>query len=169
MFDILEYSYYFNYSAISSVTVGQITALHVGASYLDSSLKIFSFVKDTKEKKNLLQQAIKATRENALSCIFVSDESEDSDIEDIGESHDSDVASKKTKYDPFAEFRNAALDMRKEIGHGSIADVEEGLRRCNSIAGVSLQQPDAVRSVFDPLLWWGQQRYSFLILPSMTV
>ena len=44
------------------------------------------------------------------------------------------------------------------------ADVEEELRCYHSIAGVSLQQLDAVRSVFDPLLWWGQQRYSFSIL-----
>ena len=98
---------------------------------------------------------------------FVTDESEDNDIEDIGESPDSDVASKKTKYDPFAEFRNATLDTRQETGHESKnfeADVEEELRHYNSIAGVSLQQPDAVRSVFDPLLWWGQQRYSFPIL-----
>ena len=53
-----------------------ITALHVGASYLDPSLKTFSFVKDTRERKNLLQQTVKAARENALSCIFVTDESE---------------------------------------------------------------------------------------------
>ena len=29
---------------------------------------------------------------------------------------------------------------------------------------MDLQQPDAVRSVFDPLLWWGQQSYNFPIL-----
>ena len=44
------------------------------------------------------------------------------------------------------------------------ADVEEELRHYNSIARVGLQQPDAVKSVFDPLLWWDQQRYSFPIL-----
>ena len=51
-----------------------ITALHVAESYLDSSLKIFSFVNNTKEWKNLLEQAVKATRENALSCISVADD-----------------------------------------------------------------------------------------------
>ena len=144
-----------------------ITALHVAALYFDQSLKTFSFVNNTREQKNLLEQAVKAARENALSCISVADESEDSDIDDVGESSDNDVASKKTKYDPFAEFRNAALDMSKGTRHESKdfeADVEEELRCYNSIAGVSLQQPDAVRSVFDPLLCWGQQRYSFPIL-----
>ena len=34
--------------------------------------------------------------------------------------------------------------------------------------GVNLQQPDAVRSVFDTLLWWGQQSYTFLILSCLT-
>ena len=143
-----------------------ITALHVAASYLDPSVKTFSFVNNIRERKNLLEQAVKAARENALSCICVTDESEDSDIEDIGESSDNDVASKKTKYDPFAEFRNAALDMSKGTCHESkdfAADVEE-LRRYNSIAGVGLQQPDAVGSVLDHLVWWGQQRYSFPIL-----
>ena len=135
------------------------------------SILSWSILKDllvnNREQKNLLQQAVKATRENALSCISVADESEDSDIKDIGDSSDNDVASKKTKYDPFAEFRNAALDTSKGTCHESKdfeADVEEELRHYNSIAGISLQQPDAVRSVFDPLLWWGQQRHSFPIL-----
>ena len=44
------------------------------------------------------------------------------------------------------------------------ADVNAEFRRYNSISSVDLQQPDAVRSVFDPLLWWGQQSYNFLIL-----
>ena len=65
-----------------------ITALHVGASYFDPSLKTFLFAKDSRERKNLLQQVVKAARENAY---FVTDESEDSDIECIGESPDSDV------------------------------------------------------------------------------
>ena len=29
---------------------------------------------------------------------------------------------------------------------------------------MDLQHPDTVRSVFDPLLWWGQQSYNFPIL-----
>ena len=35
-----------------------ITAVHVAASYLDPSLKIFSFINNTKEWKNLLEQAV---------------------------------------------------------------------------------------------------------------
>ena len=57
--------------------------------------------------------------------------------------------------------------MSKRSGHTSTdfeADVEEEFRHYNSIAEVSLQQPDAVRSVFDPLMWWGQHRYTFSIL-----
>ena len=146
-----------------------VTALHVAASYLDPSLKT-SFLNNTRERKNLLEQGVKAARENALSCIFVTDESEDSEIKDIGESSGNDVASKKTKYDPFAEFRNADLDTSKGTCCESKdfeADVEEELRCYNSIAEVGLQQPNAVRSVFDPLLWRGQQRYSFPILSCM--
>ena len=60
-----------------------ITALHVAASYLDPSLKSFSFVKDAAERKNLLEQAVQTAKENALSCILVTDDqSGDSDIED---------------------------------------------------------------------------------------
>ena len=154
-------------SALDGKMWVDINALHVAASYLDPSLKSFSFVKNTRERKNLLEQAVQAIRENAVSYagILVTDESGDSDIEDTAESPDSDGASKKAKYDPFAEFRNAVLDTRS--GHASTdyeADVDDEFRRYNSISGVSLQQPDAVRSVFDPLLWWGKQRLSFPIL-----
>ena len=141
-------------SALDGKMWVDINALHVAASYLDPSLKSFSFVKDTRERKNLLEQAVQAIRENA--------ESGDSDIEDTAESPDNDGASKKAKYDPFAEFRNIVLDTRS--GHASTdyeADVDDEFRRYNSISGVSLQQPDAVRSVFDPLLWWGKWRLSF--------
>ena len=112
--------------------------LHVAASYLDPSLKSFSFVKNTREWKNLLEQAVQAIRENAVSYagILVTDKSEDSDTEGTAKSPDNDVASKKVKYDPFAEFRNVALG-----GHASTdfeADVEEEFQHYNSIAGVGL-------------------------------
>lgn len=88
----------------------------------------------------------------------------DSDIEDTAaEAHDNNIASKKAKFDPFAEFRNAALDTSKRSDHAFKdfeVDIEEEFQCYSSIAGVSLQQPEAVRSVFDPLLWWGQQMYS---------
>ena len=142
-------------SALDGKMWVDINALHVAASYLDPSLKSFSFVKDTKEQKNLLEQAVQAIREIAVSYagILVTDESGDSDIEDTAEGPNNDGASKKAKYDPFAEFRNAVLDTRS--GHASTdyeADVDDEFQRYNSISGVSLQQPDAVRSVFDPLL-----------------
>jgi len=70
---------------------------------------------------------------------------------------------KKTKYDPFAEFRNVASGTSKCGGHVSDIDNAEFLRY-SSIIGVDLQQPDAVRSVFDPLLCWGQQSFNFPIL-----
>ena len=58
---------------------------------------------------------MQAVRENAVSYpdILVTDESEDSDTKGTAESPNSDVASKKAKCDPFAEFRNAALDTSK--------------------------------------------------------
>jgi len=61
-----------------------ITALHVAASYLDPSLKSFSFVKDGKQR-NLLEQVTQAARENGIhfNGILVSDESDTSDLEDM--------------------------------------------------------------------------------------
>jgi len=148
-----------------------ITALHVAASYLDPSLKSFSFVKDGKERRNLLEQATQAARENLIhfNGILVSDESDTSDLEDMtatAESPDNETSVKKTIYDSFAEFRNMASGTSKCSGHVSDfeADVDAEFRRYSSITGVDLQQPDAVRSVFDPLLWWGQQSFNFLIL-----
>jgi len=43
-----------------------VTALHIAASYLDPSLKSFSFVKDGKEWRNLLEQATQAAWKNAM-------------------------------------------------------------------------------------------------------
>ena len=141
-------------------------------SYLDPSLKSFSFVKDAKEWKNLFEQAEQATRENAMSYagILVTDDSEGSDIEDGttgGHSNrEDDVATTKAKYDPIADFRKVVTGNSKSSGHTSDfeTDVKAEFQHYNSITGVNLQQPDAVRSVFDPLLWWGQQSYNFPIL-----
>ena len=148
-----------------------ITTLHVAASYLDPSLKSFSFVKDGKERRNLLEQAVQAARENAMHSngILVSDDSDTSDLEDMtvtAECPDNETSTKKAKYDPFAEFRNVASGTTKSSGHGSDfeADVDAEFHRYNSITVVDLQQPDAVRSVFDPLLWWGQQSFNVSIL-----
>ena len=108
-------------SALDGKMWVDITALHVAASSLDPSLKSFSFVKDATERKNLLEQAVQAAKENALSCILVTDDHlGDSDIEGTAaEAHDNDIAFKKAKFDPFAEFRNAALDTSKRSDHAS--------------------------------------------------
>ena len=149
-----------------------VTAIHVAASYLDPSLKSFSIVKDAREWKNLLEQAEQAARENAMSYagILVTDDSEGSDIEDgtTGEHSDREdgVATKKAKCYPFAEFRNVVTGNPKSSHHTSDfeADVKAEFRHYNSVTDVNLQQLNAVRSVFDPLLWWGQQSYNFPIL-----
>ena len=156
-----------------------ITALHVAASYLDPSLKSFSFVKDGKELRNLLKQAVQAARENAMhfNGILVSDDSDTSDLEDMTasdledtsdledktERSDNETSTKKAKYDPFAEFRNVASSTSKSSGHVSDfeADVDAEFRHYNPITVVDLQQPDAVRSVFDPLLWWDSRALTF--------
>jgi len=42
--------------------------------------------------------------------------------------------------------------------------VHEEKKHYKSMGGVSLHQPNAVRIIFDPLVWWGEQRYNFPIL-----
>jgi len=89
--------------------------------------------------------------------ILVSDDSDSSDLEDITatmDRTDNKSSAKKAKYDPFTEFRNIAPSNRKSSGHVSDfeADFDGEFRRYNSITSIDLQQPDAVRSVFDPLL-----------------
>ena len=83
-------------SALDGKLWVDMNALHVAASYLDSSLKSFSFVKNIRERKNLLEQAVQV-RENAVSYagILVTDKSEDSDTEGTVKSPNNDVASKK--------------------------------------------------------------------------
>ena len=65
---------------------------------------------------------------------------------------DNETSTEKAKYDPFAEFRNVASGTSKSSGHVSDfeADVDAEFQHYNSITVVDLQQPDAVRSVFDP-------------------
>ena len=98
-----------------------ITAPLVAASYL---LKSFSFVKDGKERRNLLEQAVQAARENVMHYdgILVSNDSDTSDLEDMiatAECPDNETSTKKAKYDPFAEFINVASGILKSIGHVS--------------------------------------------------
>jgi len=63
-----------------------------------------------------------------------------------------------------AEFRNADDEPIRKKSCNFTAEVNEELRRYESITGVNLTQAHAVRSIFDPLLWWGEQRYSFPVL-----
>ena len=65
--------------------MGDITGLHIVASYLDPSLKGFSFVKDTREQHNLSEQAADIIKENAMIAanihVYPTKELEDSDVE----------------------------------------------------------------------------------------
>ena len=58
------------------------------------------------------------------------------------------------------ESQNISEKSEREIQ----VDVEEEIRRYKAISSVNLNQPNAVRIIFDPLLWWGEQKYSFPIL-----
>ena len=91
--------------------------------------------------------------------ILVSDDSDASDLEDITATTDCTDNESSTRYDPVAEFRNVSSGNHKSGGHVSDfeADVDAEFWHYNSIT-------DAVRSVFDPLLWWGQQSFNFPIL-----
>ena len=151
-----------------------ITGLHVAASYIDPSLKGFTFVKDTVERRNLLDQAADVIKQNAMTAaklhVYPTKEAEDSDVEVLENDEQEREAAvghtnKKAKYDPLAEFRNAASDSgARKKSSNLTAEVNEELRRYSSITGVNLKQAHAVRSIFDPLLWWGEQRYSFPVL-----
>jgi len=67
-----------------------INALHVPDSYLDPSLKGFTFLRDAKERRSLLEQAVSIVKENTMpiakELIYPPPpkESEDSDVEVLG-------------------------------------------------------------------------------------
>ena len=69
-----------------------------------------------------------------------------------------------SKYDPLLNLEMLLPVIAKVVAMYQKADVNAEFWPYNSITGVDLQQPDAVRSVFDPLLWWGQQSFNFPIL-----
>ena len=157
--------------ALDSKIWEDISALHIAASCLDPSLKGFSFVKDTGERHNLPEHAADIVKKNTMVAakihVYPTKELEASDVEvlenDEQEREAADeFTNKRTKYDPLAEFRNTATDggPRKKSSNLT-AEVNEELRRYNSITGVNLKQAHAIRNIFDPLLWWGEQRYSF--------
>ena len=79
-----------------------ITALHVGASYLDPSLKGFSFVRDTEERRSLSEQAAAIVEENAMitvAQVYPPKGSNDSDVESLDneEEEESEAANERAK------------------------------------------------------------------------
>ena len=154
-------------SALDTKLWEDITALHVATSYLDPSLKGFSFVRDAEERRSLSEQAASIVKENAMAIakahVYPPKEPEDSDVEALEEEIEA-VANKRLKHDPMAEFRNTAGDEPRKKSSNFTAEVNEELRLYDSITGVNLTQAHAVWSIFDPLLWWGEQRYSFPVL-----
>ena len=130
-------------------------------------------MKDAVERRNLTEQAGDIVKENAMSIakihVYPEKEFEASDVELIENDEEErwegvENINKKTKYDPLAEFRNASCVSGPKKSSNLMAEVNEELRRYSSISSVNLKQTGNVRSIFDPLLWWGEQRYSFSIL-----
>ena len=130
-------------SALDTKLWDDITALHVAATYLDPSLKTFSFVRDTKERRSLSEQAVSIVKENAMSIakelVYPQKESEDSDVEAMGNYEEEIEAecervSKRLKHDP--------LEMLLMIANKEniTAEVNEELRRYDAITGVNLTQ-----------------------------
>ena len=135
-------------TALDSKMWEDITALHIAASYLDPSLKGFLFVKDTGEQHNLSEQAADIVKKNAMTAtkihVYSTKKLEDSDVEVLennGQEREAAVehTNKKAKYDPLAEFRNAAVDSESRKKSSNLtAEVNEELRRYSFITGVNL-------------------------------
>ena len=54
------------------------------------------------------------------------------------------------------KLKKSASDLKTEVC--------EEIRRYKCMGGVSLHKANAVRIIIDPLVWWGEQKYSFPIL-----
>ena len=52
----------------------------------------------------------------------------------------------------------------KKFARDLKTEVYEEIRHYKCMGGVSLHQENAVRIIFDTLVWWGEQKYSFPIL-----
>ena len=102
--------------------------------------------------------------------VYPAKELEDSEVEVLennGQEREAAVehTKKRAQNDLLVEFRNAAIDSKSRKKSSNLtAEVNEELRHYSSITGVNLKQPHAVQSIFDRLLWWDEQRYSFLVL-----
>ena len=57
---------------------------------------------------------------------------------------------------PGAKLKKSTRDLKIEV--------HEEMRYYKCMGGVSFHQANAVRIIFDLLVWWGEQRYSFPIL-----
>ena len=72
-------------SYVDSKMWEDITGLHIAASYLDPSLKGFSFVKDTDQRCNLSEQVANIVKENVMIAaknhVYPTKELEDSNVE----------------------------------------------------------------------------------------
>ena len=94
-------------SALDTKFWEDITALHVATSYLDPSLKGFSFVRDAEERHSLSEQAACIIKQNAMAVakahVYPPKEPEDSDVEALEEEIEA-VANKRLKHDPLTEF-----------------------------------------------------------------
>ena len=153
-----------------------ILALHVAATWLDPTLKSFSFVSNSEERTALLKQAETVVERHAVVAAGdlyqetgeITEEDHEDDIEEVTEVEEEQHA-KRCKHDPLLEFRNSTMGEQpgaklKKSTRDLKTEVYEEMRRYKCMGGVSLHQANAVRIIFDPLVWWGEQRYSFPIL-----
>ena len=157
-----------------------IVALHVTATWLDPTLKSFSFVGNSEERQALLHQAETVIEGHAIAAASdlyqkteeddreVTAEDQENDTEEVTEVEEEKHA-KRCKHDPLLEFRNSTMGEQpgaklKKFARDLKTEVYEEIRRYKNIGGVSLHQANAARIIFDPLVWWGEQRYSFPIL-----
>ena len=125
-----------------------ITALHIAASYLDPSLKGFSFAKDTGEWQNLTEQEADIVKKNAMTAVkfhvYPTKVLEDRDVEVLennGQKREAaiELTNKRAKYEPLAEYRNTATDSESRKKSSNLtAEVNEELRHYSFITGVNL-------------------------------
>ena len=154
-----------------------IVALHIVATWLDPTLKSFSFVSNSEEWKALLQQAEKVFEGHAVVAAGdLYQNTAENDREGTAEDYENNIEevaeeqhAKRCKHDPLLEFRNSTMGKQsgtklKKFARDWKTEVYEEIRRYKCMGGVSLHQVNAVRIIFDALVWWGEQKYSFPIL-----
>ena len=140
-----------------------VVALHVTATWLDPTLKSFSFVSNSEERQALLCQAETVVEGHAVAAasdlyqkkgendIEVTAEDHEADIEEVTEVEEKQHA-KRRKYDPLLEFQNSTMEERpdaklKKSARDLKTEVCEEIRCYNHMGGVSLHQANAIRAV----------------------